>query len=212
MTPALRCRTTSIPKCATTQLGNGFAKWGSRPVSRVWRAWISCCKTCGTTKSEHWHRQPNPDEVALLSLCEELPGWRLLETVADEFGLEDAWRHLQPALSQKIEAERLAVVLSWLSENNDQWEPRKSVHDAYLRQLASLPSGRPRSPSQPTSRIRRQAMARLLRALHWRSRCRARRAAGHSAGGHPGGLGLPGGRARRAGRPVRGSLGRQVSD
>ena len=85
-----------------------------------------------------WHTQPNPDEVELLSLCEELPGWRLLETVADEFGLEDAWRRLQPALSKKIEAERLVAVLSWLSENSDQWEPRKSVHDAYLRQLASL--------------------------------------------------------------------------
>ena len=85
-----------------------------------------------------WHRQPNPDEVKLLSLCEELPGWRLLQTVADEFGLEDAWRRLQPALSKKIEAERLVVVLSWLSENDDQWEPRKSIHDAYLRQLASL--------------------------------------------------------------------------
>lgn len=84
-----------------------------------------------------WHRQPNPDEVELLSLCEELPGWRLLETVADEFGLEDAWRHLQPALSKQIEAERLVMVLSWLCENNDQWEPRKSVHDTYLRQLAS---------------------------------------------------------------------------
>ena len=84
-----------------------------------------------------WPTQPDTEEVELLSRCEELPGWRLLETVATEFDLEDAWHHLRPALSKKIEAERLVTVLNWLSKDGDQWELRKSIHDTYLRHLAS---------------------------------------------------------------------------
>ena len=84
-----------------------------------------------------WQRQPNADEVELLSRCEELPGWRLLETVAAEsFALETTWDHLRPALSKEIEAERLAAVLDWLSKDDGEWRLRKSIHDAYLRQLA----------------------------------------------------------------------------
>ena len=84
-----------------------------------------------------WHRQPQPDELALLARCDRLPGWRLLEMVSVEpFDLETAWVRLEPALSRSIAAGRLAAVLDWLSGTRDQWTLRKSVHDAYLRQLA----------------------------------------------------------------------------
>ena len=85
-----------------------------------------------------WQRQPNSDEVELLSRCERLPGWRLLETAAAEpFDLATAWNHLKPALSNEIETERLVAVLNWLSEDDSQWNLRKSIHDTYLHQLAS---------------------------------------------------------------------------
>ena len=85
-----------------------------------------------------WQRQPNADEVELLSCCEWLPGWRLLETAAaGPFDLETAWNHLKPALSNKIGTERLVAVLNWLSEDDGQWNLRKSLHDTYLHQLAS---------------------------------------------------------------------------
>ena len=84
-----------------------------------------------------WPRQPQPDELALLARCDRLPGWRLLEMAAVEpFDLETAWAKLEPALSPSIDARRLATVLDWLSGTRDQWTLRKSVHDAYLRQLA----------------------------------------------------------------------------
>ena len=86
-----------------------------------------------------WQRQPKPEEVELLSCCELLPGWRLLlETAATEsFNLETAWNHLKQALSNEIRTERLVEVLNWLSEDDGQWNLRKSIHDAYLQQLAS---------------------------------------------------------------------------
>ena len=85
-----------------------------------------------------WRRQPKPEEVELLSCCELLPGWRLLETAATEsFNLETAWNHLKQALSNETRTERLVAVLNWLSEDDGQWNLRKSIHDAYLQQLVS---------------------------------------------------------------------------
>ena len=137
MAPALRFQATSPPKCATTPAWERLREAGFSSGLEGLESLDLLLQDLLDYKVGTWHRRPNPDEVELLSLCEELPGWRLLETVAAEFGLEDAWHHLQPALSKKIEVERLVVVLSWLSENDDQWEPRKSIHDTYLRQLAS---------------------------------------------------------------------------
>ena len=84
-----------------------------------------------------WHRQPQRDELALLARCDRLPGWRLLEMAAvDPFDLETAWAKLEPALSRSIAAGRLVAGLDWLCGTRDRWALRKSVHDAYLRQLA----------------------------------------------------------------------------
>lgn len=60
-----------------------------------------------------WQKQPDNQEIELLSHCEELPGWRLLKTAtAEPFDLETAWRHLGPPLSKEIEPEQLLAVLN----------------------------------------------------------------------------------------------------
>ena len=83
-----------------------------------------------------WTAQPPPDLVELLARCDELPGWRLLETASGwPFDPETAWNHLGPALARDIP--QLAAVLDWLSRDHDRWELRKSAHDNYLRQLAA---------------------------------------------------------------------------
>ena len=84
-----------------------------------------------------WWKQPGDQEVELLSHCVGLPGWRLLKTAAAEpFDLETAWQHLGQTLSKEIESERLVAVLDWLTEDNAQWDLRKSIYDTYLRQFA----------------------------------------------------------------------------
>lgn len=82
-----------------------------------------------------WTEQPRPDVIGLLARYDQIPGWRLLELVAESFGAEIAWDQLGPVLSRKIELQRLAAVLVWLSRDNDQWELRKTAHDGHLRQL-----------------------------------------------------------------------------
>ena len=84
-----------------------------------------------------WTEQPPPDAIGLLARYDELPGWRLLETAAEQFDQETVWNQLGSALSSAIEPHRLAAVLDWLSGGNDQWELRKSAHDDYLRQLTA---------------------------------------------------------------------------
>ena len=81
-------------------------------------------------------QRPSQEVVALLAGYGGLPGWRLLETAIECFGHDTAWAKLGPALSKEIDVERLKQVLGWLSESQDQWGLRKSVHDTYLRQLA----------------------------------------------------------------------------
>ncbi len=83
-----------------------------------------------------WPTQPPSEVVALLAGYKGFPGWRLLETAAEHFDHDTAWAKLGPALSKAIDVQRLKHVLGWLSGNQDQWSLRKSVHDAYLRQLA----------------------------------------------------------------------------
>ena len=84
-----------------------------------------------------WTEQPLSDVTGLLARYDELPGWRLLETAAEQFDLEIVWKQLGPALSSALEPQRLAAVLDWLSGDNGQWELRKSAHDDYLRQLTA---------------------------------------------------------------------------
>ena len=83
-----------------------------------------------------WPTRPQSEVVTLLAGHKDLPGWRLLETAAEPFDLDTAWAKLGPALSKEIDVQRLKHVLGWLSGDQDQWRVRKSVHDAYLRQLA----------------------------------------------------------------------------
>ena len=83
-----------------------------------------------------WTKHPQPETVELLAHCEDLPGWRLLAmATAEPFDSETAWSHLEPVLSREIEVQSLVTVLDWLSQDNQQWELRKSAHDNYLRQL-----------------------------------------------------------------------------
>lgn len=85
-----------------------------------------------------WTEQPGPDAVGLLARCDELPGWRLLETASGvPFDPETTWDQLRPALSRAIEPQRLMAVLDWLSGDHDRWELRKSAYDDYLHQLAA---------------------------------------------------------------------------
>ena len=83
-----------------------------------------------------WPTQPQSEVVALLAGHKDLPGWRLLETAAEPFDPDTVWAKLGPALSKEIDVQRLKHVLGWLSGNQDQWSLRKSIHDAYLGQLA----------------------------------------------------------------------------
>ena len=83
-----------------------------------------------------WPTQPQSEAVALLAGHKDLPGWRLLEMAAEPFDPDTVWAKLGPALSKEIDVQRLKHVLGWLSGNQDQWSLRKSIHDAYLGQLA----------------------------------------------------------------------------
>ena len=83
-----------------------------------------------------WTKQPRAEAIELLAHCDELPGCRLLAMAgAAPFDSEIAWKQLGPTLSRDLDTERLVTVLGWLSQDNEQWELRKSAHDDYLRQL-----------------------------------------------------------------------------
>ena len=84
-----------------------------------------------------WQEPPADYVMRLLAHNKDLPGWRLLERVANSFDLETAWAKLSGALSQEIQVEVLTTVLNWLAKSRDEWDVRKSAHDSYLRQLAS---------------------------------------------------------------------------
>ena len=84
-----------------------------------------------------WSNAPEPDELALLSRCELLPGWRLLQVAsAAPFDLAIAWAKLGPAISKELDSHRVAEALNWLSAAGDQREPCKLVFDTYLSQFA----------------------------------------------------------------------------
>ncbi|WP_201095975.1 hypothetical protein [Thiocystis minor] len=90
----------------------------------------------------NWSAQPKPDALTLLARCDLLPGWRLLQQAArDPFDLATAWRHLHDGLAQPLAPECLLKVLKWITAETTDWEARKTVCDAYLRQLTQTPDG-----------------------------------------------------------------------
>ncbi len=78
--------------------------------------------------------QPSDKKIQILARHNNLPGWRLLQMVAND-DPEIAWERLKPSLTKPIDFEKLIGVLNFLSSEDTDWKARKSLYDIYLCQL-----------------------------------------------------------------------------